>query len=789
MEDSLGRKVNKNRSASLRDRLQQLRWRRLLAISAACALGGIAAIFFILTIAYFVYARGMESPTEVIAATGANPSVVYDRNGDHLHTFVDPLAGLRHPVPLSEMSPYLVAATVSTEDASFYNNPGFDPRGIARAFTSNLPEPLGEGLGNGVGGSTITQQLARNLYISPEERFDQKVGRKIKELVIGLELKRRYSDDQILEWYLNQIYYGNFAYGVEAAAQSYFGKSAQTVTLAEAALLVGLPQAPSTYAPITPEARELAVQRQHEVLDLMVNHGYITEEDAATAKEEELTIASASFDIQAPHFVFYVQDQVTRMCEDGVFSAPNGVACDQVVFRGGLRIVTSLDLGLQEAAEATVEDVVSSGEARHGGHNGALVAIWNPTGEIMAYVGSRDFFNDEIQGQVDIATSQRSHGSTMKSLTYLTAFEDGWVPSTIVEDTPLVLDAGGGQRREVNNWNFAHLGNITVRKALSESVNVSAVRTLMDVGGGNMRETSHRLGVTDLREENCGPTITLGSCGVKLLDMTYAYSAIANNGTMKGNPTIENLPGGFRELDPISVVEIKDASGDTLYQQENEEEQVVDPAYAYMITHILSNQAISWSGLRIDRPAATKSGTSEEFKDSLVIGYTPDITVGVWMGNADGTAMERETFSSVGAGPMWRTFMQEAVEYLGVSSKQFQVPSNIEVANCAGVEEVFVRGQQPTQPGTCRAPSASSPTPSATPSGSPTPSPSVTPTPSQTASPTPSPTTTATPTQSPTAVPSSTASPTPTATATPTPIASGTPLPTAPSNSDSEDED
>jgi membrane peptidoglycan carboxypeptidase len=324
---------------------------------------------------------------------------------------------------------------------------------------------------------------------------------------------------------------------------------------------------------------------------------------------------------------------------------------------------------------------------------------------------------------------------------------------------------------------------------LSESVNVTAVRTLMDVGANNMRETSHRLGITDLREDNCGPTITLGSCGVKLLDMTYAYSTIANNGTMRGKPTVENLPGGFRDLDPISVVEIKDASGDTLYQQENQEEQVVDPAYAYMITHILSNQAITWSGLRIDRPAATKTGTSEEFKDSLVIGYTPDITVGVWMGNADGTAMAPETFSSVGAGPMWRTFMQEAVEYLGVSSKQFEVPSNIETAMCAGVQEVFVEGEQPTQPGTCRAPGASTPSP--TPNGSPTPSPSATPAPSQTASPTPS--ATVRPTQSgtprtPTPVPTSSATPVPTATATPVPSGTSPPASNAP-NIDPEDED
>ncbi|MGH9198284.1 MAG: transglycosylase domain-containing protein, partial [Acidimicrobiia bacterium] len=376
----------------------------------------------------------------------------------------------------------------------------------------------------------MTQQLAKNIYVNPEDRTSRRIRRKVKETVIALELKRRYEDDQILGWYLNQIYYGNYAYGAEVAAQSYFGKSAKDLTLAEAALLAGLPQAPNDYTPAIAENVERAKARQLQVLDLMAAHSQdiggivqIPPDQLEAAKAEPLNYIESKFRIEAPHFVFFVEDQVTKMCHAGLFEPPTDISCDDVVAQGGLRITTTLELGLNKIGERILEARIAANEAAHQGHNGALVAMKPDTGEIVAYVGSRSFGRSDISGQVDIASSLRSHGSAMKAFSYLTAFEQGWVPSTYVQDEPLFVDAGGAQR-QINNWNLKYLGKITARKALAESVNTAAVRTVTEVGIDEMRETAHRFGITDLQQEDCGATITLGACEVKLVDMTYAFN-------------------------------------------------------------------------------------------------------------------------------------------------------------------------------------------------------------------------------------------------------------------------
>ena len=746
------RRNRAKRALAQRGRTVRSRWHALLTLFLFGAVFSLIALGVTGVVLYETYASGLKPPEQAIAEASIGTSIAYDRNGEFLYEFVDPLGGLRDPVPLSEISPYLIGATIATEDASFYDNPGVNVKGLLRAFTSNLPKPLGDGIGEGTGGSSITQQLAKNVYISPEERLDRKVQRKIKETVIALELKRKYSDDQILEWYLNQVYYGNFAYGAEAAAQRYFGKHAKDLTLAEAAMLAGIPQAPARYTPVLPGNQSGATARQAEVLDLMHKHRseieripylndkgiQITPEMVEAAKGEQLTILQPRFEINAPHFVFYVQDQVNRMCEKGLFKPPADIPCEKVVFQGGLRITTSLDMGLQKIGEQTVEDVIGANEDRYQGHDGALVAMRPATGEILAYVGSRDYFREDIQGQVDIASSLKSHGSTMKVFTYLTAFEKGWVPSTIVRDEPLELNAGD-YKKTINNWNYSYLGNITIRKALSESVNIAAVNTVMEVGIDEMRSTAHRMGITDLIRNDCGPTITLGSCEIKLLDMTFAYSTLANNGVMKGRPTVEDLPDGFRELDPVPVIKIEDASGNLIYQYSApEEKKVIDPAYAYMITDVLSNQAIQWSRLTIDRPAASKTGTSEDFRDNVVMGYTPDLAAGVWMGNADNTAMATGTFSSAGTGPMWKGFMQAALDYLAVPPRPFEKPDDVVTADCGGRPELFVKNVTPTKPGACRAPNPSG-SATATPSAPRFPPRGVSPTPTATQSPSPSP--------------------------------------------------
>jgi len=576
----------------------------------------------------------------------------------------------------------------------------------------------------------------------------------MKETAIALELKKRYSDDEILEWYLNQVYYGHSSYGVEAAAQRYFGKSAPDLTLAESALLAGLPQAPADYSPADPENQEQAKARQLQVLDLMVEHAgdiedivQISPEEVEAAKQEPLNYVAEQFDVRAPHFVFFVEDQVAKMCAEGLFTPPKEISCDSVVVLGGLRITTTLDLNLQQLGERILDEGLAASEETSGGHNGSLVAIHPETGQILTYVGSRAYFREDISGQVDIASSLQSHGSSMKAFTYLTAFEQGWVPSTYVQDEPLTL-VQGDPSTQVNNWNSKYLGKITVRKAISESVNTTAVRTVMEVGVDEMRSTAHRLGITDLQQDTCGPSITLGGCEVKLVDMTYAYSALANNGAMRGRPSSEDLPGGYRELDPVSVLKIEDTDGNVLYEYtEPEEYQVTEPAHAFMLTDVLSKDAIKWSNLAIDRPAAAKTGTSEEFTDNVVMGYTRDIALGVWVGNADDTPMAPGTFSSSNSGPIWKRFMLEAHDLLDAAPRPFDKPDDVTTRKCGSVTELFRQSEKPAKPGACN-PADSSPATPGPPAETAAPTPVVTP--FQTAPPTTTPAPSATTEASPT---------------------------------------
>ncbi len=691
---------------------------------------------------YYHYADDLERPDIALARTGSAGSRIFDRNGNLLYEFVDPLSGLKNTVPLSEISPWLKAATISTEDASFYDNPGVNIKGLLRAAMENLT-PFGPGFFKGSGGSSITQQLVKNVYIPPEERAERSLGRKVKEVILAIELKRRYDDDQILEWYLNQVYYGNFAYGAEAASWRYFGKPAKDLTLAEAAMLAGIPSAPGDYTPVIPENRPEATRRQHYVLDLMVEHDYISQRQADEAKQEELTFEEGTFPIRAPHFVFYVRDVLISMCEKGRLELPEDTDCSQLVYRGGLRVTTSLDLPLQQRAEGIIEEQISAIEGRYGGHNAAAVVIEPATGEILAMVGSRNYFREDIDGQVNITISERSPGSSIKVYTYLTAFLHGWTPATVVRDEPIDIKSDSGQ--PIQNWNFKFKGPVTVRTALAESINIPAIRTILAVGVDRVVDTAHKMGITSLNDPGrYGPALTLGGGEVKLLDHTYAYSVFANNGLMVGMPSVEDLPSGYRQLDPAAILRVENALGTVLYEYTGADSlQVVPAPYAYLITDILSKSAIQWSGLPISRPAAAKTGTSEGFRDALVMGYTPDRAVGVWMGNADNTPMAEGTFSFAGSGPIWKGIMEAVHEGVGVHD--FVVPEGVYFAPCAGRSEVFVEGTKCTY-----VPPKPSPTPTPTPTGTPRPRPTGTPATSR-----------ATPTATPAVTPVSTPTPEP----------------------------
>lgn len=682
-----------------------------LASLAIILVIGIGAAFTI----YQSYADDLVPPEELLANESSGGAAIYDRNGNLLYQFMDPLGGLRDPVPLDRISPWLVKATVSTEDASFYSNPGINIKGLLRAAYENFFPGTGPGFLQGSGGSSITQQLVKNVYIPREERAKRSVSRKIKETVLAIELNRRYSKDQILEWYLNQIYYGNLAYGAEAAAQRYFGKSASDLTVGQAALLAGIPSAPAYYDPI--ENAEIAKERQHEVLDLMVKHGFLDEVTAGWAKMEPMEYVQQKFEIRAPHFVFYVRDTFLKMCEKGIIPKVKNKDCQGTFYRSGLKITTSLNLDLQNKAEEIVEQWVSRYEAETNGHNAALVSIDPKTGQIIVMVGSRDYFREDIHGQNNMATAENSPGSSIKPFTYLTAFLRGWTPATLIPDTPITIGNFSPQ-----NHDLKFHGPVSVRTALGNSLNVPAVKTIMWAGVDNVIDTAHKMGITTLNQKNYyGPALTLGGGDVNLLDMTFAYAVFANNGVMKGMPTVLDLPDGHRKLDPVAILKVQDNEGKTIYEYTKPQEQAIVPAnYTYLITSILSDDNArlitfgAGSSLNLPgRQAAAKTGTAEcplnknAICDTWTMGYTPDLVTGVWVGNSDNAEMYR-IFSSVSPARIWHDFMVAAhadippkpfVRPPGVVEATVCWPSGLLPTDACGktFKEVFAEGAVPTQ--------------------------------------------------------------------------------------------
>jgi 1A family penicillin-binding protein len=646
--------------------------------------------------AYAYLIRDLPAPEGITERPIALTTKIYDRNGELLNEIFDPKLGKRTWVPLSEIPQDLINATIATEDADFYRHQGVNFRGLLRAAYLNL---LGKG--ELQGGSSITQQLVKNVLIPEQERQVRSIARKVKEVVLALEISRRYPKKEILEMYLNEIYYGNFSYGVEAAAQSYFGKSVRDLTLAECALLAGLPQAPSLYSPL--ENLPLAKRRQADVLDLMVRNGYITEAQAEAAKAEELRFAPRRFPIKAPHFVMYVRDQLEKRYGR------------DALFRGGLRVYTTLDLKMQETAERIVREHVAKLKA-YNASNAALVALRPQTGEILAMVGSADFFDPTISGQVNVALAERQPGSSFKPFTYLTAFMKGYTPATMLLDIPSEFPNPPNPPYKPENVDGKFRGPILIRQALANSVNIPAVKTLQFAGVQDVIDTAHRMGITTLNRKNTyGLSLTLGGGEVKLLDMAYAYSVFANGGVMKGTPVRpEDIQPGLRELDPVSILRVEDRDGKVLEEfREPQSKRIISPQLAYLITDILSdNQARAAlfgpnSVLKLpSRPAAVKTGTTDDWRDTWTVGYTPDLVTGVWVGNSNNKPMRFRTLSVLTAAPIWHEFMETALA--GTPPHPFPRPSGLEEAEvCADsgllptpycpktIKEIFLKGTVP----------------------------------------------------------------------------------------------
>ena len=491
----------------------------VLKISFFAGLIAVAVLVCSLALAvvgYVSIASALPSPNELQqrATQMFTSSQIYDRNGNLLYELLDPQGGRRTFVPIDKISPWLLQATVATEDPRFYRHPGFDVFGIVRAIVQDVR--AGEGVS---GASTIAQQLVRNLMLP--EGSERTLTRKVREAVLAAEVTRQYPRDKILEVYVNSIPYGNLAYGIEAAARTYFNKDASALTLAEASLLAGIPQAPAIYDPFTADGREAVLARQKDVLRLMVEGNYITADEAKLAAQAmenyDFKPPSNDFNAQAPHWVVYIRQLVEK--EFGT----------EALYRGGLKIYTTLDSNLQAIAEKTVSDQIAALQDKNV-KNGALLSMDPRTGEVLAMVGSPDFNNDAIGGQINMTLRPRQTGSVIKPLTYLTAFEKGWSPATVLWDTPVSYTDTAGTVYTPVNYDSKFHGPQTVRSALANSYNIPAVKTLVYDTIPDFLAVARRLGIDTLTRPDYGPALTLGGGEVPLIEMTAAFGTLANNG-------------------------------------------------------------------------------------------------------------------------------------------------------------------------------------------------------------------------------------------------------------------
>ncbi len=633
----------------------------ILAVAAVFSIVGCtAAVVGGVGTAYAYVTKGLPNPSDLATRPLAQVTQIYDRTGQVLlYEFYEER---RIYVPLRDISEPMIRATLAAEDVNFRQHKGFDIQGLARAFLRNTRTGTIQG-----GGSTITQQLVKRTFLSDEQSY----VRKLRELVLAVQVETLYPKDQILELYLNQVYYGNQAYGVEAAALSYFGKHARDLNLAEASVLAGLVQLPAQYDPvINPQA---ALRRQGEVLDVMERY------DLATAEEvEEARTQAASFtyrqqetQIRSPHFAFFVKEQLQQRV-------------NPEVLRSGLKVITTLDVEMQDRAQDIVRRRVNELRPQRV-NNGSLVAINPKSGEILTMVGSYDYYNKAIDGQVNVATATRQPGSSFKPFTYAAAFATKkWSPASTVTDLPISrpdLTSRTGRYVPVNYDGKFH-GTVTLRSALANSYNIPALLVQEAVGTKEIIRTARTLGVTTELPEVA--SLTLGAGVVRLLDMTSAYGVFANNG---------------QRIEPTPFLKITDSTGRVVYElKEARGEQVLQPEVAYQIADILADNSARrpMFGNVLDlaggRTAAVKTGTTNDYKDSLTIGFTPSLVVGTWVGNTDNSAM-LQVAGSLGAGYVWKEFMDSTLK--GQPNETFVPPPGAVRVRTCGIVDIVLAGTSP----------------------------------------------------------------------------------------------
>lgn len=574
--------------------------------------------------------RAVAESTKIFDRTGN--VVLYDVHG----------AMRRTAIPLKDISPYIQQATIAIEDASFYEHRGFRPLAFARAAWADITTGS-----FGQGGSTITQQVVKNALLTR----DKTPIRKAKEIILALRLERVYSKEEILQTYLNENPYGGTIYGVQEASQYFFGVDASSVDLAQAAYLAALPQAPTYYSPYG-NHRDALDNRKNLVLLKMKEAGYVSEEEYKQAKEEKVEFRDETdAGIKAPHFVFYIREYLEE--KYGVDAVSNG----------GLRVVTTLDYDMQQKAEETVSKHWPDMEKNFNASNEGMVAIEPKTGQILAMVGSRGYFDENIDGKVNVTISHRQPGSSFKPFVYAAAFEGGYTPETMVFDvktqfsthcqpTDVLNDTPPCYSPDNFDGNFA--GPVSLRNALAQSKNIPAIKTLYLAGIKDSIEFAQSLGITTLGSpDQYGLTLVLGGGEVTLLDMTGAYGVFANDGIR--NPT-------------TGVLRVEDNEGTVLEQYEEQSERVMDPQIAREINDILSDNVARTPEFGANSPlyfpghdVADKTGTTNDYRDVWILGYTPGVSVGAWAGNNNNEPMEKRIAAFIIA-PMWHEFMEYAIE-------------------------------------------------------------------------------------------------------------------------------
>jgi len=571
---------------------------------------------------------------------------IFDKTGENL--LYDVHENIKRTViPYEDLPRHIKNATVAIEDSNFYHHGGFQLKSYIRAFWVNL------GAGEiQQGGSTITQQLVKNTFLT----FEQTYTRKMKELILSLKMEKVFTKEEILTLYLNEIPYGGSNYGIEAAANSFFGKSTKDLTLTESAYLAALPQAPSYYSPYGLHKDELD-QRKDLVLSKMLELNFITEEEYNQALNEEVSFLSQSEKgIRAPHFVMYIKSYLEEKYGK------------DVIEQGGLKITTTLDLNLQEEAEKMIKEYVKEIEEKFNASNAGIIGMDPKTGQILIMVGSRDYFDKENEGNFNTTLAKRQPGSAFKPFVYATALEKGYTPETIVFDLKTEFNAscnpdstpkGGIDEKDCyspGNYDNIFRGPVSLREALAQSINIPAVKTLYLAGLNDSLNTAKKMGITSLDNPlRYGLTLVLGGGEVSLLDITSAYSVFATGG-VKNNPT--------------GILKIEDNKGNILEEYVYQPKTVLGTEVAYTINDILSDNEArtpafgerSWLYFE-DRQVAVKTGTTNDYRDAWVIGYTPNFSLGLWVGNNNNASMEKRVAGFIAA-PLWNQFFIKVFETL-----------------------------------------------------------------------------------------------------------------------------